>query len=154
MTSVIPFDPLPELAEIYAAADALYAAWSCPGSADCCRFAVTGREPFVTSVELFALERAAKRVGRPVRSKRALPLVRDEAGSCPMLSPNARCVIYADRPLGCRTFYCDLATPGGRVRHREVQELVRRLEALSQRWDGAYGKGTPLTRALAAGTKR
>ena len=31
--------------------DALYADWSCPSSTECCRFGVTGRQPYLTSIE-------------------------------------------------------------------------------------------------------
>lgn len=145
------FDPSAELAAIYAEADSLYEMWSCPGSTECCRFVLSDHEPHVTSVELDALVRAARRVGVAlVPSKRSLPVAKTNTGDCPLLTPNGRCAVYADRPLGCRTFYCERATAGTRVRHSEVKDLVRRLEELSQRWDGSTDKGRPLTRALAS----
>ncbi|MBM4358524.1 MAG: hypothetical protein FJ096_10500, partial [Deltaproteobacteria bacterium] len=43
---------LDELGTIYRDVDEAYAGHRCPTSTDCCRFGVTGREPYVTSVEL------------------------------------------------------------------------------------------------------
>ncbi len=145
-----------ELRAIYAEADALYAGWSCPASTRCCRFGVTGREPYVTSMELVVVRRAVARAGRnlddktPRPAKRALPLVevaRDER-RCPLLTAEGRCSIYADRPFGCRTYFCDDASEGSRVRHRDVNELVRRLKELSLRHEPRGDEGRPLVRAL------
>jgi len=36
------------------------------------------------------------------------------------------CLIYADRPFGCRTHFC--AAAGGPVARRDVLDLIRRLE--------------------------
>jgi Fe-S-cluster containining protein len=36
------------------------------------------------------------------------------------------CLIYEDRPFGCRTHFC--AAAGGPVARREVIDLIRRLE--------------------------
>jgi Fe-S-cluster containining protein len=36
------------------------------------------------------------------------------------------CLIYEDRPFGCRTHFC--AAAGGPVTRREVIDLIRRLE--------------------------
>ena len=58
-------ESLRELERFYADVDALYAGTSCPGSTECCRFAITGREPYVTGVELALLRRAiAQRSGK------------------------------------------------------------------------------------------
>lgn len=138
---------------MYAEADALFEGWSCTASTDCCRFAVTGREPYVTSVELATLRRAFEATGRrpvvaPVARRRGLARVDDER-RCPMLGPDGRCVVYQARPLGCRTFWCERATAAGRVRHAAVGELVRRIQGIAARHTAGGDRGRPLTRALA-----
>jgi Fe-S-cluster containining protein len=77
--------------------------WSCPSTAGCCHFERTGREPSVTEAEWELLEREIARQGRKWSSLRT-------DGACPFLSPEDRCLVYAVRPLGCRTFYCRLAS--------------------------------------------
>ena len=143
---------LAELAAIYREADALFAEHRCEASTECCRFGITGREPYVTSIELSALRRAVGRLGGRVAkpASKALPIARarDER-RCPMLTSEGRCAVYADRPLGCRTFFCDRATAPTKVRHREVQELVRRVQAVAAKHEPDGDKGRPLTRAIA-----
>jgi Fe-S-cluster containining protein len=151
------------LAEVYRDADALFGGWTCPASTGCCRFGITGREPYVTSIELLALRRAiaARGGARSWRSapevardqegtstaRVALPVVADER-TCPMLAEDGRCAVYASRPLGCRTFYCDLATPGAKVKQREINALVRRIQDIAARHEPGGDRGRPLTRAL------
>jgi Fe-S-cluster containining protein len=142
---------LAELAALYREVDTLYAGWSCPGTTECCRFGVTGRQPYVTSIELAAVKRAIARRGAPLSPrKRALPITSDEEREriCPMLDRNARCSIYADRPLGCRTFYCDRATRGPRATRDELQAVVRKLQDLAARHALGGDQPRPLTRAL------
>ncbi len=140
----VPRDPDPdaalrdELFALYWEVDALYADWSCPSSTECCRFGITGRQPYLTSIEVAVLQRALaeKSSGRlPAKRKRALPLTADVATEriCPLLDRNARCSVYAERPFGCRTFYCERATPGVGPEHDELRELVRRLQELAAR---------------------
>lgn len=44
-----------------------------------------------------------------------------------MLQPETgNCLIYEDRPFGCRTHFCSAA--GGPIARREVLDLIRRLE--------------------------
>ena len=151
---------LAELERIYADADQAFAGWSCPASTECCRFGITGREPYVTSVELAAIRRAiAARggarsfrpaapladTGAPPRGGRRLPIAER---TCPMLNEAGRCAIYAARPLGCRTFFCDRAEPGATVRHKDVLSLVRRVQELAARHEPGGDQGRPLTRAL------
>ncbi len=38
------------------------------------------------------------------------------------------CLVYHDRPFGCRTHFC--AAAGGPVARREVLDLIRRLEKI------------------------
>ena len=105
---------LAELRALYAEADALHGATTCPASTECCRFGVTGREPYLTSIELLAIQRAVAAGGGPLsRKRRALPLAGNTTESertCPLLAENGRCSIYASRPFGCRTFFCSRAT--------------------------------------------
>jgi uncharacterized protein len=72
----------------------------------------------------------------------------DAERRCPMLTAEGRCVVYASRPLGCRTFYCDRAEPGERVHHRQINALVRRIQDLASRHQPEGDRGRPLTRAL------
>ena len=151
---------LEELAAIYRDADHLFVRWSCTASTECCQFGITGREPYVTSIELAAIGRARSASGAPLvergggksrRARRALPMANADDRRCPMLATDGRCSIYAWRPLGCRTFYCDRATPGERVRHREITALVRRIQELASRHQPEGDRGRPLTRALPRG---
>jgi Fe-S-cluster containining protein len=155
-------DLLVALEAALASADQAFAGWTCPASTECCRFGVTGREPYVTSIEIALIRRAIaarggakswKRAGslapeRDDAGKRSLPLAVDER-RCPMLTDAGRCSIYAARPLGCRTFFCDRASPAGRVRHREISALVREIQAIAASHEPAGDQGRPLTRALA-----
>jgi Fe-S-cluster containining protein len=165
MTSAMHDAELAALRALYADADALYAGWSCPASTECCRFGVTGREPYVTSIELEALsvaiaarggprswKRAVPLAAEPMRQERArLPIARDER-RCPLLDAAGRCAVYAARPLGCRTFYCDRADAATKVKQREVNDLVRRMRDLAARHAPGGDLGRPLTRALASRT--
>src|SRR3954447_17193827 len=103
-------DLLSALESALESADQVFSGWSCPASTECCRFGVTGREPYVTSIELAAIHRAIGARGGPRSWKRAsalgeprppgaLPLVQDER-RCPLLNVEGRCSIYASRPLG------------------------------------------------------
>ena len=155
-------DLLGALEVVLASADQVFSGWSCPASTECCRFGVTGREPYVTSIEIALIRRAIAARGGPTSWKRAgsiappgdatnrrsLPLAADER-RCPMLTDAGRCAIYAARPLGCRTFFCDRASSAGRVRHREVGALVRDIQAIAAQHAPAGDQGRPLTRALA-----
>lgn len=140
---------LEELTALYREVDALYAGMSCDGTTECCRFGVTGRQPYVTAIELALLRRAiGARGGMPKETKRALPLAkgRDER-ICPMLGRDARCTVYAARPLGCRTFYCERAV--GEPPDRSAQrEIVARLRDIAARHSLGGDEARPLTRAL------
>ena len=142
---------LDELDELYVEVERRYAGYGCPGSTECCRFAVTGREPYVTSIEALALRRAVARRGGALSTKRrALPLLANRSERiCPLLNNDNRCAVYADRPFGCRTFWCDRADSDSPVSHRERTALVRRLQALGARHQPDGDRGRPLTRVLA-----
>lgn len=124
-------------------ADRARSGWRCEDTAECCQFAVTGREPYLTEVEWRLVEVELARQGRRVP---AMP----DGGDCPFLTAERRCSIYAARPLGCRTFYCRRAS-GPRVARRELADLTRRLEVLSQ---DAEEKGRSLTSWLQQARRR
>lgn len=105
--------------------------WTCPSTAECCHFERTGREPSVTAAEWELLEREIARQGRKWTS------LRDD-GACPFLSSDDRCLVYSVRPLGCRTFYCRLAS-GPRPVPR-FTSVIRELEDRS----GHGARGRPL----------
>lgn len=143
---------LAELRALYAEVDALYAGASCESSTECCRFGVTGRQPYVTSIELVAIERAVAARGGSARvlKRRALPLAKgraEEERACPMLDARGRCTIYADRPFGCRTFFCSRAI-GELPAREDVRDLLNRLRSLAARHALGGEDARPLERAL------
>jgi Fe-S-cluster containining protein len=139
-----------ELLALYAEVDALLAPFSCDASAECCNFATTGREPYPTAIELAEVERAV-RAGSLLRGapdatkKRKLPLA---SWRCPLLSPEGRCRIYAGRPFGCRTFFCDRVSGPGKLPRAELQSLSRRIADLAARFAPRDPLPRPLTKAL------
>lgn len=104
----------------------------CTALTECCRFRLTGRTPLLTRAEALLVAHAWRAAGR-----KRLPAPAPGAsadGACPMLDQaTARCLIYADRPFGCRTHFCRAA--GGPAARRDVLDLIRRLEAV----DAALG---------------
>jgi hypothetical protein len=148
------------LLEAYAEVDALLEGWTCACSragvggvpqAQCCHFAVTNREPLPTAVELEEVL-AAVRAAPPARvDPRRLPLVK-ELRACPLLSPEGRCRIYASRPFGCRTFFCDHAEApfGARAKlpREQVNAIGRRIADLSARVFPRDPGPRPLVKAL------
>lgn len=108
---------------------------NCTLRAECCHFKVTGLTPYLTKGEALLAARAFRATGRKV-----LPDPAD--GSCPMLNPETgRCLIYADRPFGCRTHFC--AAAGGPWVRRDVIDLIRRLEDVDVRLDGEGSRPLP-----------
>lgn len=141
---------LEELADVYREADARYAGYRCEATTECCRFGLTGREPYVTSIELLAVKRAIAARGGPLSPRRrALPLAPNGSErTCPLLDEHARCSIYASRPLGCRTFWCHRATIDAKVSQRALNDLVARIKAIAARHEPGGEHGRLLTRAL------
>ena len=93
---------------------------NCLRQTECCHFKLTGRTPYLTKGEAIVAARAFRATGR-----KSLPENVD--GSCSMLQPETgNCLIYEDRPFGCRTHFC--AAAGGPIARREVVDLIRRLE--------------------------
>jgi Fe-S-cluster containining protein len=144
-------DHLDELRRLYARVDALYADWSCPSSTECCRFGITGRQPYVTSIELSLIRHGLAGRGGPLAPRRrALPITRDAETErvCPLLDRSGACSVYAERPLGCRTFYCGKAQRGLGPEREDLRELVRELQDLAARHELGGELARPITRAL------
>ena len=103
---------------------------NCTRQTECCHFKLTGRTPYLTKGEAVVAAQALRATGR-----KSLPENPD--GACPMLhSATGNCLIYNDRPFGCRTHFC--AAAGGVIARREVLDLIRRLEKIDS---GLGGKG-------------
>jgi hypothetical protein len=143
-----------ELLALYREADSLLEGWACacvdPDShgAPCCDFATTGREPYPTAVELREIRHAMS--ARPPGHRRRLPL--SEKAPCPLLSDSGRCLIYASRPFGCRTFFCrDAEGPAGPRQpypREAINAIGRRIADLSARFSPRDHAARPLARAL------
>ena len=132
---------LAEVRAVYAELDRRPVLRSCVRLTECCQFKRTGRTPSVTRGEAMLAVRALKATGR----KEVPPAV---DGNCPMLEARTgKCLIYADRPFGCRTYFCEAA--GGSYERRDVLDLIRRLEEIDQKLGHREGP-RPFTTALAA----
>ncbi|MEX1111469.1 MAG: YkgJ family cysteine cluster protein [Chthoniobacterales bacterium] len=108
---------------------------SCELRTQCCHFKLTGKTPYLTRGEALLAVRALKATGR-----KSLPVRND--GACPLLDPaTSRCLIYADRPFGCRTHFC--AAAGGPYPRREVVDLIRRLEEIDEQLGGDGPRALP-----------
>ncbi|MEM1028880.1 MAG: YkgJ family cysteine cluster protein [Myxococcota bacterium] len=148
---------LDALEAVYRAVARRTAGSSCLDTTECCRFGVTGREPYVTSIEVLAVRRALAQRGGPLAPRRrALPLLGSarpaDERACPMLDRAGRCAVYASRPLGCRTFFCtraDHAGGQGPLRQRELTGFVRQVQDVAASHERGGDRGRPLTRALA-----
>ena len=143
---------LEELFAFYRQVDACYEGSHCPSSTECCRFGLTGREPYVTSVEVAGLRRAiSHRGGLPSAKRRALPMVTTAVVEriCPFLDTLGRCSVYESRPLGCRTFYCSRATVTARTRGAAQREFVNRLRDIASRHEPGGDAPRPLSRVFA-----
>lgn len=101
---------------------------NCIARTECCQFQLTGQTPHLTKGEALLAAKAFRATGR-----KELPEAED--GVCPLLKrETGRCMIYADRPFGCRTHFCEAA--GGPYSRKEVIDLIRRLEDLDARLRG------------------
>jgi hypothetical protein len=153
------------LLALYAEADAVFEGWTCScsgfGSKDpvvpCCHFAVTGREPYPTAVELEEVRHAMRVGGIVVTDRRKLPVLprpeQLELRPCPLLSDTGRCRIYPSRPLGCRTFFCRGVAEGpfgSRTKSARgaVNAVGRRIADLSARFSPRAPHPRALTRSL------
>jgi len=101
---------------------------NCVGRTECCQFKLTGLTPYLTKGEALVAAKGFRATGR-----KELPERND--GACPMLKPETgKCMIYADRPLGCRTHFCEAA--GGEYPRKHVLDLIHRLEKVDQQLGG------------------
>lgn len=130
---------LAEVREVYRELAQRPVSRDCAQRTQCCRFRLTGRTPFLTRGEALVAAKGLRAAGRT-----RMPTASD--GSCPMLEPQSgRCMIYEERPFGCRTHFC--AAAGGPYARREVADLIQRLETI----DTALGGEGASTIAHAVG---
>jgi len=101
---------------------------ACLARTECCQFQLTGRTPYLTKGEAMVAAKGWRAIGR-----KHLPESTD--GACPLLNrENGHCLIYSDRPFGCRTHFCDAA--GGPYARKLVLDLIRRLEEVDRQLRG------------------
>ena len=115
----------------------------CEARTECCQFRLTGLTPQLTKCEALLAAKAFRATGR-----KTLPETDD--GVCPLLKrETGRCLIYADRPFGCRTHFC--AAAGGPYSRKEVLDLIRRLELVDEKLggDGPHAIQSAVAAALA-----
>lgn len=123
-----------EVREIYAELARRPRQRSCTGVADCCRFRLTGKTPYLTLGEAMVAAAAWRAAGRSSVKPAA-------DGSCPLLGPDGSCRIYDGRPFGCRTHFCEAA--GGPLARGEVRDLIQRLEDIDHRLGGQGAVNLP-----------
>jgi Fe-S-cluster containining protein len=133
-----------EVRRIYAALDARPIERACTRLMECCHFKLTGRTPFLTKGEALVAAKALRATGR-----KTIPDVSD--GGCPLLDrTSGNCLIYNDRPFGCRTHFC--AAAGGPYARREVSDLIQQLETIDADLGGDGASALPY--ALADAVKQ
>ena len=126
---------LEEVRRIYAALEKRPRDRQCVRLTECCQFKLTGLTPYLTKGEALVAARALRASGR-----KQLP--NEINGACPLLDPSAgKCLIYADRPFGCRTHFCQAA--GGPLARSEVIDLIRRLEVVDAQLGGDGARKLP-----------
>ncbi len=117
-----------EVKRVYADLAARPVERQCLRRTECCQFKLTGLTPYLTKGEAIVAARALRAAGR-----KKLPEA--VGGACPLLKhATGNCLIYADRPFGCRTHFC--AAAGGPMARREVVDLIRRLETVDAQLGG------------------
>ena len=130
-----PSAALEEVRQVYRDLAARPIERHCELRTECCHFKLTGKTPHLTRGEALLAAHALKATGR-----KKLP-ARDD-GACPLLDPQtSRCLIYEDRPFGCRTHFC--AAAGGPYARREVIDLIRRLEQIDEQLGGDGPRALP-----------
>jgi len=113
---------------VYAEVEARPRERQCIRRTECCQFKLTGLTPYLTKGEASVAARALRATGRT-------KLPAEVGGACPLLEqPSGRCLIYADRPFGCRTHFC--AAAGGPLARRDVLDLIRQLETIDAQLGG------------------
>ena len=119
---------------IYAEVTARPIERQCTLRTECCHFKLTGRTPYLTKGEALVAAKALRATGRTKLAERT-------DGACPLLDSQGRCLIYQDRPFGCRTHFCPAA--GGPYARREVSDLIHRLEEIDAQLGGDGGRLLP-----------
>lgn len=128
MPAIDPTKAIAEIRAIYAELTRRPIERACLARTECCQFQLTGQTPHLTKGEALVAAKGFRATGR-----KALPESPD--GACPLLKRDTgKCLIYADRPFGCRTHFCDAA--GGPYPRKQVLDLIRRLEAVDQQLGG------------------
>ena len=118
----MPHDALTETRAVLRKADDAWSKHSCPSTAECCQLKTTGRPPWLWPTEWTLLMEAVNGVLPPERAD----------GGCPFLdSTGSRCTVYADRPLGCRTFFCHRIRGPAVVPADTTNALFDRLRSLN-----------------------
>ena len=138
-----PADTVAGVRAIYADLAARPIERACVARTECCQFKLTGRTPYLTKGEAITAAKALRATGRT-----RLPERFD--GACPLLDAQGRCLIYADRPFGCRTHFC--AAAGGPYARREVSDLIHRLEEIDANLGGDGGRPLPAAVKAALGS--
>src|SRR5471032_3171782 len=121
-------EALEEVRAVYRELESRPVERACIRRTECCHFKLTGRTPQLTRGEAVLAARALRASGRKIMPER-------DDGACPLLRENGACMIYHDRPFGCRTPFC--AAAGGPYARDEVLDLIRRLEAVDARLGGS-----------------
>lgn len=130
-----PLAAIEEIRQIYRDLASRPIERNCTLRTECCHFKLTGKTPYLTRGEALLAARALKATGR-----KSLPSRSD--GACPLLDPHtSRCLIYNDRPFGCRTHFC--AAAGGPYARGEVVDLIRRLEQIDEQLNGDGPRALP-----------
>ncbi len=117
----------PEILAIYADLAARPIERGCDLRTECCQFRLTGRTPMLTKGEAIYAAIGVRASGRKKLAPR-------EDRTCPLLGREGRCMIYQQRPFGCRTHFC--AAAGGPYPRKQVADLIQRLEALDEQLGG------------------
>lgn len=88
----------------------------CDASGRCCRFEDYGHRLFVTTVELAAFAASVE------------PKPSEWDGTGCRYQVGGKCGVHADRPFGCRMFYCDPSA--GEWQEAEYERYHKRLKRL------------------------
>ncbi len=115
--------------EVYAAVDATVAAAAprCDASGRCCRFTEYGHTLFISAFEAELLLESAPSYSKPV--------TRD---FCPF-QVNNLCTARAERPLGCRIYFCDPAfeDAGQQLTETSLTQLKQLADEYETGWQYA-----------------
>lgn len=118
-------DALSELEQVYQALDDALREMNpkCEASGVCCNFRTGGYILYTSELET---ERVRQAIGEQG------PWALTDEGECPFLSADRKCSIHPDRPLGCRTYFCD---PAYRPLEGEVyQKFITRIGEINARY--------------------